>query len=65
VPLVDALAAYETQMRDWGYAAVRESDRNAERAVASNPFARRAGRTYFRTRRALRNLNRRTEPQRV
>ena len=63
VPLLNAIAAYERQMRDWGYAAVRESGRNAERAIASNPFARRAGRTYFRARRVLHTLDRRAEPQ--
>ena len=62
-PLVPAIAAYETQMRDWGYAAVRESGQNAQRAIASNPIARRVGRTYFRARRVLRNRSRRTEPR--
>jgi 2-polyprenyl-6-methoxyphenol hydroxylase-like FAD-dependent oxidoreductase len=62
-PLVPAIAAYETRMREWGYAAVRESAENAQRAIAANPVARRAGRAYFRTRRVLRNLNRRTEPE--
>jgi 2-polyprenyl-6-methoxyphenol hydroxylase-like FAD-dependent oxidoreductase len=61
-PLVAAIAAYETQMRDWGYAAVRESGENTQRAITSNPVARRAGRAYFRTRHVLRNLSRRTEP---
>lgn len=61
-PFVPAIAAYETQMRDWGYAAVRESGENAQRAIASNPVARRVGCAYFRTRRMLRNLSRRTEP---
>ena len=54
-PLVPAIAAYDTQMRDWGYAAVRESGQNAHRATASNPVARRAGRAWFRTRRVPRN----------
>src|SRR4051794_452383 len=62
-PLAPAIAAYETQMREWGYAAVRESGENAQRAIAPNPVARRAGRAYSRTRRVLRNLNRRTEPE--
>lgn len=57
--LIPAIAAYEEQMRDWGYAAVRESNENAARATASNPVSRRVGRAYFRTRRVLRNLNRR------
>ncbi len=57
--LVPAIAAYEAQMRDWGYAAVRESAGNAQRAITTNPVTRRAGRTYFRTRRVLSNLNRR------
>jgi 2-polyprenyl-6-methoxyphenol hydroxylase-like FAD-dependent oxidoreductase len=61
-PLVPAIAAYETQMRDWGYAAVRESGQNARRTIAWNPVARRAGRAWFRTRRVLRNRARRTEP---
>ncbi len=55
-PLVPAIATYETRMREWGYAAVRESQDNAHHAVVSNPVARRAGRAYFRTRRALRTL---------
>jgi 2-polyprenyl-6-methoxyphenol hydroxylase-like FAD-dependent oxidoreductase len=62
-PLVTAVAAYETQMRDWGYAAVRESRQNAQRAIASNPLTRRAGRAYFRTRRVLRHLSHRAEPE--
>lgn len=45
-----SIAAYETKMRDQGYAAVRESAQNAQRAITSNPVARRVGRTYFRTR---------------
>ncbi|HEY0816577.1 MAG TPA: NAD(P)/FAD-dependent oxidoreductase [Pseudonocardia sp.] len=57
-PVLPAIAAYETQMRDWGYAAVRASSGNARRAVTSNSIARRAGRSYFRTRRVLRNLHR-------
>src|SRR3954447_13454219 len=61
--LVPAIATYETRMRDWGYAAVRESGENAQRAIAANPVARRAGRAYFRTRRVLRNLRHRTEPE--
>lgn len=56
LPLLSAIGAYEAQMRDWGYAAVRESGENARRAIASNPVARRAGRTYFRTRGVLRNV---------
>jgi 2-polyprenyl-6-methoxyphenol hydroxylase-like FAD-dependent oxidoreductase len=55
--LVPAIAAYEKQMRGWGYTAVRESTENAERAIASNPAARRIARTYFHTRRVLRNLS--------
>jgi 2-polyprenyl-6-methoxyphenol hydroxylase-like FAD-dependent oxidoreductase len=57
-PLVAAIAAYERQMRGWGYAAVHESGMNAQRAITSNRVARRAGRAYFRTRRTLRNLSR-------
>lgn len=62
-PLLPSIAAYEAQMRDWGYAAVRESGQNAQRAITSNPIARRAGRAYFRTRRALSNHSVRTDPQ--
>lgn len=61
-PLVPAIAAYETQMREWGYAAVRESGANTQRAITSNPVARRVGRAYFRTRRVLHNLSPHTEP---
>lgn len=49
-PLVSAIAAYEAQMRDWGYAAVRASSANARRAASSSPVARRMGRAYFRAR---------------
>ncbi len=58
-PLVPAIAAYEAGMREWGYAAVRESGDNARRAITAQPLARRAGRTYFRARRVLRDLGRR------
>ena len=61
-PLVPAIAAYETQMRAWGYAAVHQSSQNAQRAITTNPVARRVGRAYFRTRRVLRNLGHRTSP---
>ena len=59
-PLVPAIAAYEEKMRDWGYAAVRESDENTRRAITSNPVTRRVGRAYFRTRGVLHSLSRRT-----
>lgn len=52
-PLLPAIGGYEERMRGWGYAAVRESDENARRAVTANPLVRRAGRAYFRTRRLL------------
>ena len=58
-PLVPAIAAYETRMRDWGYAAVRESGENTRRATSTGPLARRAGRAYFRTRGLVRQLARR------
>jgi 2-polyprenyl-6-methoxyphenol hydroxylase-like FAD-dependent oxidoreductase len=60
-PLVPAIAAYDSQMRAWGYAAVHQSSQNAQRAITTNPLARRAARAYLRTRRLLRNLGR-TEP---
>ena len=60
-PLVPAIAAYETQMRDWGYAAVRESGENARRATSASPIARRSGRAYFR----LRGVGRRLARHRV
>jgi 2-polyprenyl-6-methoxyphenol hydroxylase-like FAD-dependent oxidoreductase len=47
-PLLPAVAAYEDRMRGWGYAALRESSRNARRATTANPLARRAGRMYVR-----------------
>ena len=62
-PLVPAIAAYETRMRDWGFTAVRQSRNNAQRAITSNPLARRAGRAYFRTRRALHHLSHRNQPK--
>lgn len=62
-PLVPAIAAYETRMRHWGFAAVRQSSKNTQRAVASNPLARRAGRTYLRTRRMLHNRRTATKPR--
>jgi salicylate hydroxylase len=61
-PLVPAIAAYERQMRRWGYAALRESSRNARAAVTANPLARHAGRAYFRTRRLLAHLPRPSNP---
>jgi 2-polyprenyl-6-methoxyphenol hydroxylase-like FAD-dependent oxidoreductase len=61
-PLRPAIAAYERRMREWGYAAVRESSRNARRAITTNPLTRRAGRGYFRARRVLATLGRRTRP---
>ena len=62
-PLVPAIAAYETRMRDWGFTAVRQSRNNAQRAITSNPRARRASRAYFRTRRALHHLSHRNQPK--
>jgi 2-polyprenyl-6-methoxyphenol hydroxylase-like FAD-dependent oxidoreductase len=53
-PLVPAIATYEAQMRDWGYAAVRRSLANSRRATSSSPVARRAGRAALRVRGALR-----------
>jgi len=54
-PLVPSIAAYEQRVREWGYAAVREAAANTRRATTSNRFTRRAGRTYFRARRILRD----------
>ena len=62
-PLLPAVAAYESGMREWGYAAVRESSRNAQRAITANPVARRAAHAYFRTRRVLTGLGRWTRPR--
>ncbi len=62
-PLLPAIAAYESGMREWGYAAVRESSRNAQRAITANPVARRAAHAYFRTRRVLAGLGRWTRPE--
>jgi 2-polyprenyl-6-methoxyphenol hydroxylase-like FAD-dependent oxidoreductase len=61
-PLLPAIAAYESAMREWGYAAARESRRNAQRAITANPVARRTAHAYFRTRRVLAGLGRRTRP---
>lgn len=58
-PLLPAIAAYEEQMRGWGYTAVRESAANTRRAITADPINRRVGRGYFRARSALRHLNRR------
>ncbi len=58
-PLVPAIAAYEAQMRDWGYRAIRESVENARRATTAGPLARRMGRAYFRARGLGRHLPRR------
>jgi 2-polyprenyl-6-methoxyphenol hydroxylase-like FAD-dependent oxidoreductase len=52
-PLLPAVAAYEAQMRDWGYRAVRDSLRNARQATTSNAVVRHAARAYFRVRRCL------------
>jgi 2-polyprenyl-6-methoxyphenol hydroxylase-like FAD-dependent oxidoreductase len=59
-PLVPAIAAYEEQMRGWGYAAVRASAANTRRATDPSPVKRRMGRAYFRARGAMRSIGRRS-----
>jgi salicylate hydroxylase len=44
-PLLDSVAAYEREMLGYGFAAVRQSLKNARRAASSNAF----GRAMFRT----------------
>ena len=58
-PLIPAIAAYEAQMRDWGYAAVRRSLAGARRATSSSPVSRRMGRAFFRVRSTGRDVARR------
>jgi salicylate hydroxylase len=48
VPLITALASYEEQMLDYGFAAVRQSLRNASRAAHSSHLSRAAFRTTLR-----------------
>jgi 2-polyprenyl-6-methoxyphenol hydroxylase-like FAD-dependent oxidoreductase len=48
LPLIPALAAYEKEMLDYGFAAVRQSLRNARRAAHSSGLSRAAFRTTLR-----------------
>ncbi|GIF00475.1 oxidoreductase [Paractinoplanes rishiriensis] len=48
VPLIPAIATYERRMLDYGFAAVRQSLRNAQRAAHSSGFGRAAFRTTLR-----------------
>ena len=52
-PLAEAVAGYEREMLDYGFAAVRLSLRNARQAGSANPAARRAFRAFLRTANAL------------
>jgi 2-polyprenyl-6-methoxyphenol hydroxylase-like FAD-dependent oxidoreductase len=47
-PLIEAIEAYETEMRRYGFAAVRNSLAAMERTVGQNEFARTFARTAFR-----------------
>lgn len=58
--VVAAIGAYESRMRDYGYAAVRESSGNTARAISTSRVARIAGRTWFRLCRTVPALKRRT-----
>ncbi|MFF3440041.1 FAD-dependent oxidoreductase [Streptosporangium sp. NPDC002721] len=55
---VAAIAAYEAEMREYGFAAVRDSLRAARRFVDENPVARAGFRTFLRTARHLPPLRR-------
>lgn len=57
--LVAAIAAYEAEMREYGFAAVRDSLRAMEQAVSENGVARTLTRTAFRTINAVPPLKRR------
>lgn len=46
--LLPALAEYERQMRGYGFAAVKQSLRNARQAASANRFSRHAFRTVLR-----------------
>jgi 2-polyprenyl-6-methoxyphenol hydroxylase-like FAD-dependent oxidoreductase len=48
LPLVPAIQAYEAEMREYGFAAVRTALRRTEQMVMSNRIERSALRTYFR-----------------
>ncbi|HEY3687918.1 MAG TPA: NAD(P)/FAD-dependent oxidoreductase [Streptosporangiaceae bacterium] len=51
--LHDAVAAYEDRMRDYGFAAVRLSLRNAQQSATGTPLSRHAFRTFLRTANAI------------
>ncbi len=57
--LIAAIAAYEAEMRDYGFAAVRDSLRAMEQAVSKNAVARTLARTAMRTINAVPPLKRR------
>jgi len=48
LPLISAISAYEREMLDYGFAAVKQSLRNAQRAATSTRFSRAAFRTILR-----------------
>lgn len=52
-PLLASVHAYETQMLDYGFAAVRQSLRNARQSVSGNRIARAMFRTVLRTTNAV------------
>jgi len=57
--LVGAVAEYERQMLDYGFAAVKQSLRNAKQAASGNRFGRAMFRTVLRTTNAVPPLKRR------
>lgn len=59
LPLLEAIAAYEAEMRGYGFAAVRGSLQAMRQAHAENPVARTLARTAFRTVNAIPPLKRR------
>ncbi len=56
--LLSAIGDYETQMRDYGFAAVKLSLRNAKQAASGNRFGRLAFKTMLPTTNALPPLKR-------
>ncbi|MQA97818.1 MAG: NAD(P)-binding protein [Streptosporangiales bacterium] len=57
--LRDAVGEYERRMREYGFAAVRLSLRNARQVASGNPFARHGFRAFLRTANALPAMKRR------
>jgi salicylate hydroxylase len=62
-PLIDALHTYEAEMLEYGFAAVKQSLRNAKQAASANRLGRAMFRTVLRTMNAVPPLKRRMAAQ--